>query len=117
MSKTLHAYDLAKEILNRDYAYWGEIITVNTELILDMAVVEMGLAGRHEQGTEKRKCLAVTMLPTYEHADATMGRISNFFSGVPTETFHTIPQAMYWIDDYMNFYASRELIRDVSDKN
>lgn len=111
MQKTSAAYLRACEILNEDFIYWGMIVSVNDDVILSGEVVSLLLSKILDLKTEKRKCCALVILPTIENSEKVQGITEMYLPDVPSACFDTLPQAMNWVDYFMNHFAAEHFSR------
>ena len=107
----MNAFNEAVASLNDRYLYWGQIVSLNSEFIIDGDVALSLLSGIFDKNTDKRKCCAIVILPTADHQDQSIDAMSTYFPAVPWEIFKTLPQAMEWVDTFMNDFASKTYSR------
>lgn len=90
-------------LLNANYEFWGQIISLNDDLIVTREISEMLLSGDFDVDTHKRKCIGVTVMKGVKHDSASA--LITYLPNIPYEVFDTIPEAMVWIDSFMNWFA------------
>lgn len=90
-------------VLNDNFKFWGQIISLNTELVLTAELGELLLSGQLDINTQARKCVGITVLRGVP--DDSISALTTFLPDVPFHFFNTIPEAMVWVDSFMNWYA------------
>lgn len=90
-------------VLNENFKYWGQIISLNTELVLTSELGDLLLSGHLDATAQARKCVDVTVLRGIP--DDSVSALATFLPDVPFHFFDTLPKAMAWVDSFMNWYA------------
>ena len=109
LDQVIKKYRECVHLLNENYEYWGQIVTLNDELSVTREISELLLSGDLDENTDKRKCIGVTVLRGIK--GDSVSALVTYLPNIPHEIFDTIPEAMSWVDSFMNWYAVKHDIR------
>lgn len=107
----------ARDLLNKNYMYWGTIFSIAPNFILDEKLIQQVGNELKSNHTEKRKAIALV----YKNQMSLEAAIDEYIPILPDEVqskaFAIMPLAMDWVDSVLNTYVLKCILEHKKSNN